>query len=124
MTLPGGGNSEFPPLPPPANGEWPEVVERWYVTWATSPQATTFLATDWQRLHMLAYQVLDYYRTLDRGILAEIRLNEASLGATVVDRRRLGWDVSADSVTAPDSTTAAKRPSTGARARLRAVDTG
>lgn len=69
-------------------GRWPAAVKRWYETWCSSPQAQAFTVTDWQRLHMLAPLVAQYWQTPDRGLMAEIRLNESLLGATHVDRLR------------------------------------
>lgn len=65
----------------------------WYETWRTSPQATVFVATDWQRLHMLAELVQQYWEEPRKELLSEIRLNEAALGATAADRIRLRWTV-------------------------------
>lgn len=91
MATPDEGPAEHPELPLSPTGEpWPEVVQTWYQTWAESPQAATFLPTDWQRLHMVAPLVLAYWSTFDKGLLAEIRLNEGLLGATHADRLRLG----------------------------------
>jgi hypothetical protein len=117
VALPAAGNESWPPLPlPPSGDPWPDVVQAWYATWARSPQATQFTDTDWQRLHMLAPQVLDYWTTFDRAALAEIRMNETMLGATVADRKRLAWDVAADDAPRAPAAPAASRP------RLRAVD--
>ena len=80
------------PLLPDAS-QYDHRTRGWYSRWASSPQATRFLMTDWQRLHMLAPLVDKFWRNPDRGLLAEIRLNEASLGATVVDRQRLRWQI-------------------------------
>lgn len=74
---------------PDLNGDWPEsVVERWN-TWATSPQARSFFATDWLRLKMLVPLWAAYDAEPSTKLLAEIRLNEERLGATVADRLRL-----------------------------------
>jgi hypothetical protein len=77
----------------------------WYETWRHSPQAATFLATDWQRLHMLAQLVEQYWAEPKKDLLSEIRLNEASLGGTAADRIRLRWTVAE-----PDDTPHSKRP--------------
>lgn len=65
----------------------------WYDTWRTSPQASQFTATDWLRLHMLAPLVDSYFARPNTKVLAEVRLNEAKLGATPEDRLRLRWDI-------------------------------
>jgi hypothetical protein len=64
------------------------ATQRWWDTWASSPQAEAFLATDWERLQMLAPMVESYWQG-DLRVLAEIRLNEERLGATVRDRQAL-----------------------------------
>lgn len=73
--------------------EWPEAVLRWFTGWRTSPQAAVFLGTDWTRLGMLAYLVEEYLLEAKGPLLAEIRLNEERLGATVADRQRLRFVV-------------------------------
>jgi hypothetical protein len=99
--LPDPDDVEAPPLPRrPAGGRWEPAARRWYDTWARSPQAAAFGATDWGRLQMLAPVVDAYWREVRKDepsstvmvrLLGEIRLNEAKLGATVEDRRRLHW---------------------------------
>ena len=82
---------DYPPLP---GAEFYSArTIAWYEVWATSPQASRFVATDWQRLHMLAPLVEMYFVTPERQTLAEIRLNEAKLGATPEDRERLRWNI-------------------------------
>lgn len=94
----GDAPASAPALPPPVGeGEWSAQVREWYHVWATSPQAAMFTATDWQRLHMIAPLVEAYYECADpmnaKALMAEIRLNEAALGATPTDRQRLRWTV-------------------------------
>lgn len=60
----------------------------WYETWTRAPQAAAFTVTDWQRLHMLAPIVEQYFLAPSTKLLSEIRLNESLLGATHVDRLR------------------------------------
>jgi hypothetical protein len=73
---------------PPLPGRHPKAVQDWYAVWCSSPQAQAFTVTDWQRLHMLAPLVGRYYKTPDKSLMSEIRLNESLLGATHVDRLR------------------------------------
>lgn len=61
---------------------------RWYNTWCASPQAAVFTVTDWQRLHMLAPLVDEYFAKPTTKLMSEIRLSESLLGATHVDRMR------------------------------------
>ncbi|WP_405883656.1 hypothetical protein OG747_36745 [Streptomyces sp. NBC_01384] len=96
----------------------------WYETWRTSPQATVFVATDWQRLHMLAELVQQYWEEPRKELLSEIRLNEAALGATAADRIRLRWTVAqAEEEQRGGSRVSRPRSSASRRDRiLRAVD--
>ncbi|WP_436562177.1 hypothetical protein [Kitasatospora sp. HPMI-4] len=77
----------------PGGHDYDSRTLAWYETWRSSPQAATFLATDWQRLHMLAQLVEQYWQEPKKELLSEIRLNEAALGATAADRARLRWTV-------------------------------
>ena len=77
----------------PGAADLSPATRRWYRTWATSAQATLFTGTDWQRLHMLAPLVERYFEKHDAKVLAEIRLNEEKLGATIVDRQRARVDI-------------------------------
>lgn len=65
----------------------------WWDDWAGSAQAKQFTVTDWRRLKMLALIVDLYHLNPSKDLLAEIRLNEAKLGATPEDRLRLRWKV-------------------------------
>lgn len=68
--------------------DYSTAVLRWYNTWASSPQAALFTPTDWQRLHMLAPLVQEYFAKPSTKLMSEIRLNESLLGATHLDRLR------------------------------------
>jgi hypothetical protein len=72
----------------PDHMAWDERTVEWYETWRVAPQAQVFEVTDWQRLHLLAYLVNDYFLAPDKGLLAEIRLNEERMGALWTDRQR------------------------------------
>jgi hypothetical protein len=65
---------------------WKTGTREWWDTWRRSPQAAAFLETDWQRLRLLANLVDQYLGKPHHMALAEIRLNESLVGATVVDR--------------------------------------
>lgn len=67
----------------------------WWDMWAHSPQAESFFPSDWTRLIMLA-QVVDEFFMGDTSKLAEIRLNEEKLGATVRDRQNLRMVIKKD----------------------------
>ena len=116
-TLP-AANDQHPALPD-ADGYRVET-RRWYETWARSPQASRFISTDWQRLHMLAPLVDSYFASPTVTLVKELRLQESLLGATVIDRARLRWDVPKDGAT--ESATAPKRETTDERRnRLRVI---
>lgn len=110
------GRAEAPELPG-ADGLRLETVQ-WYATWAESAQAAAFLSTDWQRLHMLARIVDRYYADPSTKDMAEIRLNEERLGATVADRLRSRMVLEEETKATPARSVKASDP----RARLRAVE--
>lgn len=96
----------------------------WYETWRSSPQAATFLATDWQRLHMLAQLVELYWAKPSKDLLSEIRLNESAIGGTAADRMRLRWSLGGAEVgkgSERAAQRAAERRGSDTRKRLRAV---
>ncbi|MGZ0151885.1 phage terminase small subunit [Kribbella sp. WER1] len=95
-----------PASAPTLVGDYDERTVAWYNVWANSPQAVLFTVTDWQRLIMLAVLVERYFEaasnpairsTTVTQILAEIRQNEALLGATHVDRLKGRIKVERDS---------------------------
>jgi hypothetical protein len=84
-------------VPAPKLGGTPlPATMSWYETWTKSPQARYFLATDWQRLAMLAPLVDEYFTDPSVKVMAELRQHEASLGATVTDRLRLNMQLDAE----------------------------
>lgn len=101
-TLVRDGRRRGPTLKIATGHTWGPDVTRWYETWRRSPQAAIFEDTDWARLALLAPIVEAYYAAQRREctycgggtvanltrLLAEIRMNEERLGATVVDRMR------------------------------------
>lgn len=85
--LPAGGfTGEAPPLA--GSRGYLRRTRAWYRTWATSPQAATFIATDWLYLQETAQLVDSFFRG-DLKVAAELRLRCAKLGATLEDRMRL-----------------------------------
>lgn len=86
VTVSTDGTVHAPQLP--NADDFSRHTREWYRTWCSSPQAQAFVATDWQRLHMLAPLVERYFAEPRKDLLAEIRLNEGLLGATHVDRLR------------------------------------
>lgn len=86
VTVPADVEADAPELP--GWESYSTETLRWYNTWAASPQAALFTPTDWQRLHMLAPLVQEYFAKPSTKLMAEIRLNESLLGATHLDRLR------------------------------------
>lgn len=70
----------------PEDSQALDYVLGWWDDWRRSPQAQTFLATDWRRLGMLSALVAAYFAQPDTKLLSELRLNEERLGALHVDR--------------------------------------
>lgn len=99
----------------PGGHDYDSRTLAWYETWRTSPQAVTFLPTDWQRLHMLAQLVEQYWAEPKKDLLSEIRLNEAALGGTAADRIRLRWVVAEPEDAQTGLRPAAKRRSAASR---------
>ena len=87
---------EVPPLP--KMGKWhPMVVEWWNAVW-TSPIAGEFLEVDKQRLYKIAVLHHEFWKSTNNpkaqmALAAEIRMQEAPMGLSPVDRRRLQWEV-------------------------------
>ena len=82
---------EVPEVDVPELPGWEEystATLRWWNTWCSSPQAAMFVATDWQRLIMLAPLIEEYFAKPSTKLMAEIRISESLLGATHVDRMR------------------------------------
>ncbi len=79
------GEITGPPLEGP---DWSAYARSYWDTWRRSPQAKTFLITDWMRLRMLVPLVESYLVAPTPQKLAEIRQNESLLGATHADRLR------------------------------------
>lgn len=117
-----GPEGETPVLPGGHDYDTRTLV--WYETWRSSPQAAAFLPTDWQRLHMLAVLVEQYWQEPKKELLSEIRLNEASLGGTAADRIRMRWVVADPEPTESSRGSRGSRSSTSRRDRLLKVVDG
>ncbi|MFE7609237.1 phage terminase small subunit [Streptomyces celluloflavus] len=115
--LPRGG-PEGPTPALPGGHDYDTRTLSWYETWRTAPQASAFLATDWQRLHMLAQLVEQYWQEPRKDLLAEIRLNEASLGGTAADRVRLRWSVADEEAPAARKTPGKNKAAASRRDRV------
>jgi hypothetical protein len=84
---------EIPDLPA---GEHRPETERWFAAWRGSESARAQLSspTDWQRLLLVASMVDMWFASCEAGdpnlaALREIRLSEAKLGGTFIDRARI-----------------------------------
>lgn len=74
-----------------------DLTREWYDDWRNSPQVSQFTRNAWRRLLMLAPLVDQYHRHPTKEVMAELRQNEAKLGATPEDMQRLHWKVPAKS---------------------------
>jgi hypothetical protein len=93
---------------------WHPQTLRWWNTWRSSPQAQTFLQTDWD---FLLDTALMHHGMWSRGrfdYAAELRLRVAKLGATPEDRSRLRMKIT-------DSTTPEGKPTRSLYGHLRPV---
>lgn len=71
---------------PPLEGAWTPETRAWWDIWRRSPQAKTFITTDWVRLKDIA-RLREVFANKPSALLyAEIRQNESLLGATHTDR--------------------------------------
>jgi hypothetical protein len=73
--------------------DWHPQTLRWWNTWRSSPQAQTFLQTDWD---FLLDTALMHHTMWAKGrweFAAELRLRAAKFGATPEDRARLRMKV-------------------------------
>jgi hypothetical protein len=106
----------------PDGYEWPPATCSWWQQWRESPQAQTFIATDWSFLLDTALLHAEFWLgDLSRG--AELRLRVAKFGATAEDRRRLKLAVGEPA--APSERRSSPRQISNRKARLlRAVDDG
>lgn len=77
----------------PDGAEWHPRTLRWWEVWRTSPQAQTFIDTDWD---FLIDTALLHHVMWTKGrweFASEVRLRAAKYGATPEDRARLKLDV-------------------------------
>src|SRR6266487_4202420 len=81
--------TDAPALPMAEN--YSERTLVWFATWASSPQASQFIATDWERLFALAPLIDEFYRRPTPALFSAIVRGEQGLGATPEDRLRLRW---------------------------------
>ncbi|MDY7102131.1 MAG: hypothetical protein S0880_13170 [Actinomycetota bacterium] len=82
---------DMPACPPGLGSGWSSETEVWWRTWCRSPQAKLFTGPTWVRLRMLMAVAEKAHRG-DMKAITELRLQEASLGATPADMLRLRID--------------------------------
>jgi len=109
------------PAPPMPDGDWLPQVVTWWDVWAESPQAREFTTTDWRRLVTLMPLVQQYWLKPVAPLMAEIRQNESMLGATAIDRKRLGWKLTADEAPEQSKRTSSRSRKDPRREHLKAV---
>ncbi len=84
------GETRGPELPD--EFEWPAATQRWWETWRTSAQATTFTTTDWEFLLDTALLHAAFWSG-ETSVGAELRLRVAKFGATPEDRARMRMQI-------------------------------
>lgn len=72
----------------PDGAPWPRRTREWWRTWASTPQAQRFAATDWDFLVDTAVLHALFWEG-HVAVAAELRLRLAKMGATPEDRARL-----------------------------------
>jgi hypothetical protein len=106
----------------PDGYEWPDQTLAWWQHWRESPQAQTFIATDWSFLLDTALIHAEFWLgDLSRG--GELRLRVAKFGATGEDRRRLKLAVG-EPVGPPEPRPSTRQTSNRKARLLRVVDDG
>ncbi len=97
-TVSADGRLRGPQLPrdeAPLTGTWHPRTKAWWLSWRKSPQAKTFVPTDWDFLLDTAMQHHLMWTFAKVDLANEIRLRVAKFGATVEDRMRLKMEVEA-----------------------------
>jgi hypothetical protein len=72
---------------------WHAMVEAWWTDVWASPMAHEYVESDKHGLYLLAELHDQFWRTGEREIAGEIRLQEQRFGLSPMDRRRLQWQV-------------------------------
>ena len=108
----------------PETHEWPEQTLKWWQTWRTCAQASTFTDTDWSFLIDTAVLHAEFWLG-NRLVAAELRLRAAKFGATPEDRMRLKLEVGDPDATSGPPARLRTKTAAERRARvLRAVGDG
>jgi hypothetical protein len=107
----------------PRDVDWHPRTKAWWNTWKSSPQASTFTATDWS---FLLDTALMHHAMWSKGqwtLAAEVRLRVAKFGATPEDRARLRMVFAGGGQAEPaeDAPAGTPSPARARRGPLRAV---
>lgn len=103
----------------PDQESWHPRTVQWWETWRRSPQAQTFIETDWD---FLLDTALLHHVMWTKGkweFASEVRLRAAKYGATPEDRMRLKLKIETPADKPPPAETA--RPASDRRKSLRIV---
>lgn len=77
----------------PAEEEWRALTVTWWSTIWASPMAEEWVDADVPGLVALAVLVDEFWRTGNREIAAEIRMQQREYGLSPLSRRSLQWEV-------------------------------
>src|SRR5690242_15926499 len=75
--------------PRPGGGRWSAYTQRWWRMWQAAPQASQFLATDWEHLRRTALLLEEYVASPSPAAFKAIEHAESMVGGTVSARLQL-----------------------------------
>jgi hypothetical protein len=77
----------------PAEDRWRDLTVAWWATIWASPMAEEWVDADVPGLVALAFLVDEFWRTGNREIAAEIRMQQREYGLSPLSRRSLQWEI-------------------------------
>jgi len=77
----------------PAEETWRDLTIAWWATIWASPMAEEWVDADVPGLVALAFLVDEFWRTGNREIAAEIRMQQREYGLSPLSRRSLQWEI-------------------------------
>lgn len=77
----------------PAEESWRDLSIAWWATIWASPMAEEWVDADVPGLVALAFLVDEFWRTGNREIAAEIRMQQREYGLSPLSRRSLQWEI-------------------------------
>lgn len=113
---------DAPPIPKRQWSKLHKATRAWWKTWLSAPQASQFVGTDWNRLHMVLLPLVEAFNQaadagdVDRMVKLESSIwrHEKEFGATPESRIRNRWVVRRAGQTsgddAQDETESKRRP--------------